>query len=269
MTLAVVIDALADRLTSGLDGVSVSDVQPGGEDDLPAVVIAVEDASQQLIGLGGIPRAAQTGSLEVTDIIDLSDPVLEFGEEAIDMIHADRLGALLAHGPVVDPEDTSVSDDDGPYELVASDPAGRQVSVDPDAGEVRFGQPLPATGTLTLTYRIGMWEVNTIRFSGKLSLQSTAPAPSAVANLSREVAFLLAQPQEAFTQLAPLSWGHVTPADAGQDPAHAQALRYRFDFELEQVSLPTGGGVIDRVAFTSATDDLTEEFDVIREGNGV
>ncbi len=269
MSLAFVVDTLAERISTGLTGVGAGDVRAGSAADLPTVVISIEDAAQQLVGIGEVPRGPRTGSLEVVDVIDLAVATLDFGDDVVDLVPAGRLTALLAHGPIVDPETADVTDDDGPYTLVDAAPAGRQVVVNQDAGQLEFGQPLPATGTLSVTYRIGMWDVSTVRFSGDVSLETTAAAPGDVAVLSRSVADLLAAPHPAFTRLAPLSWGPVTAAAAGTAPAHAQVLRYRFDFELEQVALPTGGGVIDTVAVTSATDSAIEKFDVAREGSGV
>jgi hypothetical protein len=267
MSLAIVVDTLADRLGTELTGVTVSDVEPGSVSALPVVVISVEDAAALLAGIGESPGGSKTGSLAVTDAIDLANPTLEFGNEVVELIPPDRLTAILAHGPIVDTETVAVSDGDGSYVLVDTVPSGREVHIDAGAGLVTFGQPLPASGTLSITYRIGMWDVAVVRFSGELTVEISSIEDSGVVAVSRTVANLLSQPHPAFARIAPLSWGAVTRTNVGGDPAHTQILRYRFDFELEQVALPTGGGVIDTVVVTSATDSAIETFDVTQQGS--
>lgn len=262
MSLAIVVDTLAERLGTELPGVTVSDVTPGSVLALPAVVISVQDAAALLAGIGESPGGSRTGSLAVTDTIDLADPTLDFGNEVVELIPPDRLTAILAHGPIVDAETVAVSDEDGAYVLVDALPSGREVRIDAGAGHVAFGQPLPAAGTLSVTYRIGMWDVVTVRFSGEVILEIFSIEDTGVVTVSRTVANLLSQPHPAFARIAPHSWGAVTRTNVGGDSAHAQVLRYRFDFELEQVALPTGGGVIDTVVVTSATDSAIETFDV-------
>jgi hypothetical protein len=267
MNLAIVVDTLADRVNAGLSGVAASDMRPTSVADLPVVAISVEDAARPLVGVGEFLGGPRTGSLEVTDTIDLAEPTLDFGDEVVVLVPPDRLTAIVAHGPIVDAETVSVSDGDGPYALVDGAPSGREVRIDTDAGLVEFGQPLPADGTLSVTYRIGMWDVATVRFSGELILETVAQDDEATALVSRSVAGLLAERDTTFARLMPLSWGVVTSTTVGGDLAHIQILRYRFDFELEQVALPTGGGVIDTVAVTSAADSAIETFDVTQQGS--
>ena len=267
MNLAIVVDTLADRVNSGLSGVAASDMRPGSVADLPAIAISVEDAARPLVGVGEFLGGPRTGSLEVIDTIDLTDPILDFGDEVVVLVPADRLTAIVAHGPIVDAETVTASDGGGGYVLVDDAPSGREMRIDTDAGVVEFGQPLPDTGTLSVTYRIGMWDVTTARFSGNLIVEALAEDDMATALLSRGVAGLLAERDATFAKLIPLSWGVVTSTTVGGAAAHTQILRYRFDFELEQVALPTGGGVIDTVAVTSAADSAIETFDVTQQGS--
>lgn len=267
MSLAVVVDTLADRLEA-TTAATASDQSPAAAADLPHVTITVDEAVQPLIGIGETPRGTRTGSLAVTSEVDLADPTLDFGDDTVDLVSPDRLTFVIPNGPVVRPEEVTVSDDDGPYDLVDVDPAGRQVAVDIDLGELTFGQPLPSAGTLEVELFIGMWDVTVIRYSGTVALDLRDTSPAAVAGLSRSTADELGRPTGAFDRLVPATWGAVAAVSVGNDQAHSQTLRFRFDFELEQPSLPTGGGVIRTVEVTSTTDGTTEEYDVTLEGSG-
>ncbi len=266
MSLAVVIDTLAPGLTAAT-GATASDLEPGAAADLPHVTITIDEATQPLVGIGEIPRGTRTGSLAVTSEIDLADPTLSFGDEVVDLVSGDRRTFIIPNGPVVRPEEVTATDDDGVYTLVDASPSGREFAVDTDLGELAFGQALPDTGSLRVEFFIGMWDVTTVRYSGGLELAGYATDAGAAADLSRVLSGALDRPDPAFTRITPIAWGAVTAVTIGDDPAHSQVLRYRFDFELEQPSLPTGGGVIRTVAVTSATDGAIEEFDVTHEGS--
>jgi hypothetical protein len=266
MSLAVVVDTLAGRLQTAT-GASASDVRPADAAAVPHVTITLDDATRSMAGIGEIPRSTRSGSLPVTSEIDLGNPTLEFGNETVQLVSPDRLTFIIPHGPVVRPEEVTVSDDDGAYAVVDVAPAGRQVRVDVDLGELVFGQALPGNGTLRADFFIGRWDVTSVRYGGDLILDVIDSAPAAVAALSRAVADELDRPGPAFDRLNATAWGAVTAVTVGADAAHSQVLRYRFEFELEQPSLPTGGGVLRTVAVTSDTDGTTEQYEVTHEGS--
>ena len=90
-----------------------------------------------------------------------------------------------------------------------------------------------------------------------------------ISSLVRTVANVLATPDPGI-RLAPLSWGSadrpaVSPLPAG---VQVQELAFRVDAEVEQPSLPTGGGVISDVAITLRAAEnavtRTETFDIRR-----
>ncbi len=279
MSLAVIVDHVAIRLAAGLDGdTTVGDVVPTGADQVPAVTLELDDVTSVLGGIGRIPRGTRTGALPVTTEVDLADPVLDLGGgETLRLVPADRLSVVLPHGPLVRADGSadgtfSAADltvtDAAPWQVVAGPPSGRQVRPDPDAGMLRFGEALPATGTLHLEYRVGTWDSTVSRFQGVLRVRVTADA-DAVSALARQVADVLATPDPGM-RLAPLSWGAadrpaVSPLPTG---ARVQQLTFRVDAEVEQPLLPTGGGVISDVAVTLRAAEnavtRTETFDVRR-----
>jgi len=279
VSLAVIVDHVSALLTAGLDGdTTVGDVVPTSADQVPAVTLDLDEVTSVLGGIGRIPRGTRTGALPVTTEVDLADPVLDLGGgETVTLVPADRLSVVLPHGPLVRADGTatgtfSAADltvrDADPWQVVAGPPTGRQVRPDPDAGLLHFGEALPATGTLHLDYRIGAWDSTVSRSQGRLRVRVTADGAD-LSSLVRTVANVLATPDPGI-RLTPLSWGSadrtaVSPLPAG---VRVQELTYRLDAEVEQPSLPTGGGVISDVAVTLRAAEnavsRTETFDIRR-----
>ena len=206
--------------------------------------------------------------------------MLDLGDgETLRLVPDDRRSLVLPHGPLVRADGTATEPfgagdlqvrDTSAYVVVAAPPSGRQVRPDVDAGVLRFGQALPASGTLRATYRIGAWDVVVARYQGHLEARVTA-AREALTPLVRRVAAALDASDPA-CRLVPVAWGSSArpPADS-ELPAAAmqQDLGYAFDAEVETPLLGSGGGVIARVAVTlrqasSDTDPAphTESFAV-------
>lgn len=284
MSLAVVVDHLTERMTARLDpGTTVGDATPESA-DLPAVTIGIADVTSRLGGVGRIPRGTRTGALEVSLSVDLASPVLDLGGgESLLLVPADRRTLVLPHGPLVradgTPDDpfTAVDlkvRDTSSWSVVAVAPTGKQMRPDVDAGLLRFGQALPATGTLLVTYFIGLWDSVVSRYQGRLSVTVTANRDQLHA-LTRKVADLLALPDPA-VRLAPLSWSTTARLATGMPAqARSQQLGYVFDAEVEQPLLTSGGGVIADVSVTLRAAEngqtRTESFDVVgtrKEGQG-
>jgi hypothetical protein len=278
VTLAVVVDHVAARLSSGLgDGHTVGDTAPETA-GLPAVTLAVSEVANRLVGIGRVPRGTRGGALAVTAVVDLATPVRDLGGgETLLLVPADRRSLVLPHGPLVradgtpDPPFTGTDltvRDVADWAVTSAAPSGRQVRPDVDAGLLRFGQPLPASGTLRVGYFIGLWDTTVSRYQGRLDVRITADRDELGA-LTRRVAEILARPDEA-VRLAPSSWGSTTRPAPGELPSQArgQVLAYHFDAEVEQPLLGSGGGVIADVAVTlraaEAGQTRTESFDIVR-----
>lgn len=274
MTLVPVVDALVARLRDELpDGVTVADAHPAAAGDVPSVAVSLLDASQRLQGIGRTPRGPRRGALAVRDRVDLTDPVLRVDGDEVELLSPDRRELLVAHGPMVQldgSEPPPLSGDDltvvvagEPVTVVTADPQPGQVRADAGLGRLLFGSALPATGTVIVDYRIGVWDVESVRFEGTLAVDVYDEDTAGTTALTRQVAEALARPPAAFPRLRPASWGAASGFRPAQGPLRrAQRLTYAFDFDLEVPSLPTGGGIIRRVAVTSHHDSETENFDV-------
>jgi len=276
MTLAVVLDRVAERLTARLGaGTAVGDVTPDA-DGLPAVTLGIDGVTSRLGGVGRTPRGTHRGALPVTLRIDLANPVLDLGDgETLLLVPVDRRTLVLPHGPLVradgTPDDPFTSadltvHDTSDWAVVAAPPVGKQVRPDVDAGLLRFGQPLPGAGTLSVAYVIGLWDAVVSRFQGRLSVVVTTNRAD-LGSLTRQVADALDAPDPDM-RLAPLSWGRTQTLSSGMpDEARSQELGYVFDAEVEQPLLTSGGGVIADVAVTlrAAENDKTrtETFDIV------
>jgi hypothetical protein len=136
----------------------------------------------------------------------------------------------------------------------------------PDTGQLRFPAALAAAGTLVLGYFVGEWEVRTARYQGTLSLETFAADLVGVDALSRQVDVALEDaPISGLHQLSPRAWGPVAAVDTTRGDSRGRALTYRFDFELIEPKLATGGGLITTVAVDSSPG--SEHFAVTREGS--
>lgn len=276
MSLAIVVDHLTTRLRLQLGaGTTVGDAA-AVNDGLPAVTLSLADVVSRGVGVGRVPRGTRTGALEVTLEVDLANPVLDLGGgESLQLVPGDRRTLVLPHGPLVRADGSADQPfaagdlqvrDLSPYVVVGTAPTGREVRPDVDAGVLRFGQPLPAAGTLRVTYRIGAWDVVVSRFQGRLGVRTTA-ARADLGPLTRRVATALDAPDTA-VRLTPLAWGSTAlSGESGLPPtAQQQDLGYGFDAEVEEPLIGSGGGVIARVAVRLRPDPdtspLVEVFDV-------
>lgn len=274
MTLVPVVDALVSRLRDELpDAVTVADAHPAAAGDLPAVTVSLFDTSQRLEGIGRTPRGPRRGALEIHDRVDLAHPVLRIDGDEVDLLSPDRRELVLAHGPVVQADGSEpppLSGDDltvvvanDPVTVVTADPQAGEVRADADLGRLVFGSALPVAGTVVVDYRIGVWDVENVRFEGTLALDVYDDDSAATTALARQVAGALSRPSDSFPRLRPASWGAAAAFRPEQGPVRRTLrLTYAFDFDLESPSLPTGGGVIRRVEVAGQHDSETENFDV-------
>ncbi|MEM8960464.1 MAG: hypothetical protein AAGD38_03215 [Acidobacteriota bacterium] len=283
--LATLADTLRDAL--GADASSVGGAQPSIAADLPAVTLSAGATRVARLGMGRVMRE-QTGVFAVTASVDLAAPTIDFGDEQVELLSADRLTLHLPHGPLVGADgsdgpladaDLTVELDGGSLTVVAVEPQSGEVRADGRTGTLSFGTPLPATGTLEVAYHIGRWEVHSSDLSTRLDIEVAAANAEGVDSLSRRLATELdverlhdIVPTLRIWRLTPLAWGPITPATGTAD-ARRRQLAYDLTASWQVPILPTTGGVIRRVEVTLLipeptseelpTDHLEERFDVV------
>jgi hypothetical protein len=277
LSLLAVLGALAGRLEAALDDdVTVGDSAPAAADDLPAVTLGASDVTERLAGIGRIPRGTRTGALALEQEIDLANPVLDLGGgETLQLLSADRRTLILPNGPLVRADGVgeppfAAADlrarNGGDWTNVSGDPGPGEVRPDIDEGVLRFGAALPGSGQLSLRYHVGQWDVTVSRYQGVLDVSVAAATAEAVRTLVADVDAALAE-RHADVRLAPRGSGASSPTELGTESAHVRQLSYRFDAELEEPVLTSGGGVITRIAVDVHVDDAAESFAVAREGS--
>jgi hypothetical protein len=267
VSLARVVDAFAAHLAAAMADppAVIGAMRPTRTADLPAVTLSIRAVDQKLVSIGGRPAPSRKGSLPVGQEFDLTDPTVTFPDgETVNLLSVDRRSLHFPFGPVVaadgaevdslGPDDLTISIEGAALPIVAPDPGSGQASGIPALGEVRFGSPVPVTGSLRVDFFIGEWEVRTARYQGELIVEAADDDAVVVEDLSADVeATLLAADASTFAglrALRPLSLGPVV-ADPGIAQGRLRELVCAFDFELEEATLGTGGGVIGAVAVDS------------------
>jgi hypothetical protein len=286
MALPPLLDAVRDFLETALTPAPklIGDGYPVAAAELPAVTMSLSEVSQRLRGIGRVPVPTLRGALPVDTTLDLANPVVTFPDDTVQLLSGDRKTVQLAHGPLVRADGTATQPFAagdlrvvlGPttFTPVADVPKAGEVQVLPDTAQLLFAAPLPASGTLALGYFVGEWEVRTARYQGVLSLETFATDLAGVNTLSRQVATALDDPRiPGLQQVNPIGWTAVAGADPARAQARGRALTYRFDYELVEPNLATGGGLIVDVAVKTVLEPAdapsAEEkvFDVTREGS--
>ncbi|HKE20250.1 MAG TPA: hypothetical protein VKB80_35495 [Kofleriaceae bacterium] len=279
MSLGAVVDALGAFLMDAATPrpAIAGGTAPADAGDLPAVTLSISGATRVLVGVGRIPRPPRTGALQVSTSVNLADPVLRFpGEPDVPLLSNGRRTFQVPHAPLVTADGSPVGplgDDDlavsagvTTFAIVGDPPTGNEVRPDAATGILTFGDPLPASGTLQLAYFIGQWNVRSMRYQGLLGVDVFGADAEEAEALSRSVdSALLAEPVGTVPGLrgiAPDAWGGVVGAAAPED-ARVRSIRYRIDYEVEDVVVPTGGGVIARVRVLSHVDGASEVFEVV------
>ncbi|MEM9519491.1 MAG: hypothetical protein AAGA37_09230 [Actinomycetota bacterium] len=274
MTMTEVLDGFGRFLDERVAG-TVGPTVPTAATDLPAVTLTLAAIERALTSIGSRPSPSRTGALSVARSIDLTDASVDFPDgESVQLLSDDRRTLHLPFGPAVAAggedvatlanADLSVEIDGAAVTVVAETPAAGQVRGEPARGQLTFGSPLPATGTLTLRYFIGEWEVETARFQGDLVVIAADTDAAGAHALSRSVITELdAATPTSLTGLFgihPLAAGAVIPIP-GLATAHQRELTYRFDFEVERIALGSGGGVIRSIEVDSVVDHANELSD--------
>lgn len=275
MTVTAMLGALADHLDGALPGnPSIGPVEPASNGDLPAVALSLADIEPTLPAIGRMPAPVRTGALQVDTSVDLADPVLRLPGEDVTLLSPDRRLLQLPHGGIVRADgsdlppfgvaDLLVRRGATTFTPVTGTPGTGEYQPDPVTGALTFGSPLPATGTLTLRYFVGAWEVAVERYAGVVTLDAFASSAAAAVALSDQVVELLAGGGvSGVRRLDPLTVGPVVAAGFGN--ARRRRLTYRFQYEREIATIRTSGGPIRTVAVDaqsegSPTETATESF---------
>jgi hypothetical protein len=287
VNLGGVLERFAGHLATALalPASAVSGVVPSASNELPALALSLSSVTEQRAGVGNIPRPTQKAALDIEIAIDLAAPRLVLDGETIELVSDGGHVLQLPTGPVVrrDGSGPPLTADDiaitigatsvgfttgapGPNQFAVDRVAAEALGFgDPEtAGVLRFGDAL-TTGTLRARYHIGQWDVTASRFRGELRVEVFAAAAAAVDAMSRAIGEALTPAATALGrvyELTATSWSAITvaPEPLGTT-GRTRALTYRFDFELEEPVVRTGGALISRVKVHIAPPE-DEHFDI-------
>jgi hypothetical protein len=268
--LAAVRDALTSApLVPAVPLGHVGVAEPVAAADLPAVVLSLDTTSRVSVGLGERSELL-TGALATRTAVDLASPVLP-GEPAFSLVDDTRTLLTLFHGGQVhadgseattplDPADITVTLDGAPVTVVPGVPNAGQVRADPIAGQLRFGTPLPAAGTVVADYFLGQWERRVERAAGTLRVDACAATGAEAASLGDAVVSRLLEPGVVplgTLGLAGLSSVELLPARPDPPAAAAVVAHFRrraafaFDFQRLVDRADSSGGIIRRIPITA------------------
>jgi hypothetical protein len=236
-------------------------------EELPAVTISVVDASQRGTGIGGFGGTVPPGA-HVEATVDLARPAAATPPAALS---GDRLTLRVPAGPLVT--------DGGPdgvvtvavagkaLAVVTDEPAKGQVQPDPERGELHFGAPLPAKGTLRLSYPVA--ELRSGSWRGTLAVDVTAADAAGVEGVCGQLGSALGAARgnvPGLRSLGVTSWGPIDRPDGAFAGERRRRISCSFDYEA--LELPAAEWPLKVVSVVSSTDgDGLERFDVQREGS--
>lgn len=267
--------ALINALQSYLEAANLSPppntvgvVETADTNDLPAIVISMKDLIVPSAGLGE-HRLEVRGALAANSDIDLAAPILPGTD--FNLLSPDRLNLKLFHGGLVDMEgsDTSLGADDiqvrlnaTSFNVVPAPPASGEVSVIPQAGQLLFADPLPASGSLSADYFLGHWERRVEQLGGILNVLIIGTDDNDTQLLSDAVMIAMAQAPDSVSGLRKLSLHSAatvssystTPAARPPQIRRQRLLSWMFDFEHIIDQPESSGGMIHRINLSSQAD---------------
>jgi hypothetical protein len=260
-SMTTLVQSLALTPTPKLIGV----IEPFGNDELPALVVSVDECRRLGNGLGQRAALIVHGALAWQAVINLAQPVLP-SDPSFSLLSPDRRQLTLPHGGLVTRDgamdaltaaDIQVVVNGATRTLVTTAPAGDQYMADPLIGRLTFGQPLPDTGAIAVSYFLGQWERRVVRGEGVLRLAVVASDANTARDLSERVLSALDDPTIGLPPgLARLEVSEI--GTVGPDPTLVRARRRlaRFSFEFEQeINTPeSSGGVIQRIPVQALVD---------------
>jgi hypothetical protein len=230
--------------------------EPVSTSELPAIVLEVAQIKQLGNGLGERSQLITDGALPWTATINLANPVLP-EEPTFRLLSQNRLELVLPHGGLVRADgsqgplssaDFSVTVAGIARPIVAANPTGNQVTVDPQTGHLVFATALPATGNVTANYFLGQWEERTSRISGLLRILILDGTPSIVGDLSDAVVEALQPPRSkaiaGLHGMSLVSLGSIQAPDAALANSRARIALFSFEYELKINRPDSSGGII-------------------------
>ena len=231
-------------------------IEPALAAELPAVVLSLDEVHRLGAGLGERSQLITAGALPWQANIDLANPVLP-AESDFRLLSPDRLQLILPHGGLKQKDggdgafgsaDIAVRLGAVLFTVVDAAPAATEVSVDPLAGSLRFGAPLPATGTLRVDYVLGQWERRVIPIAGVIRVDVYGADAGAAVALSAAAMQALGNATgtelRGLRKLALSQIGPVRASDAAHASARLRSARLVFDYEHEMNRPDSSGGVI-------------------------
>jgi hypothetical protein len=256
--------------------------EPVAAGELPALVLSLETVQRRG---GGLAEGATVveGALAVSARIDLANPVLP-EEPSFVLLSADRLTLVLPHGGWVKADgssgplaaaDLQVTVAGAPRTVVNAAPGPAEVRPDATVGTLLFGAALPAAGLVEATYFLGQWERIVTPIAGTLRIDVRGADAGAVGTLGSAVLGVLVgrgTPMGGLRKIALGQLGSVAAPDTALANSRGRALHFAFEYDHEENTPASSGGVIRRVPITSRLEALTVDrasgaiqIDVIEE----
>jgi hypothetical protein len=270
--LSAVHDYLAAKPLSPVVAANrIGALEPSALGDLPCLVLSLEATGRRRVGLGDRSDLMR-GALSVPVSIDLANPALP-GDPTFSLIDNTRRVVILPHGGLVRsdgaealaplaPGDITVRVDDVPVTVVPGAPGPGEVQADPIVGQLRFGDPLKAVGTLGIVYFLGQWERRVERIAGVLRADACAGSGTEADRLGASCVTRLLAPDAAqsiqqLTSIELTVLGSVEQRPAPPPPPNVGVTHFRrraaFAFEYHRLvdRVESSGGVIHRVPLVS------------------
>jgi hypothetical protein len=230
--------------------------EPVQNNELPAVVLSLENLTRLGRGLGERSAVITGGALPWRATIDLANPVLP-EDPSLRLLDAARLVLTLPHGGLVrtdgsqgtpGPGDLKVSVDGVDRPVVSGAPTGLEVRPDPPTGRLTFATPLAPAGTLTADYFLGAWEQRVFRMTGRLRVAVWGMSISGIVDLSNSVMAALQAPAavglQGLNELRVEELGSIAWPQAAFPAVRFRSIGFGFEFEGE-VNVPeSSGGII-------------------------
>ncbi|HEY8210998.1 MAG TPA: hypothetical protein VIG99_26125 [Myxococcaceae bacterium] len=270
--MAVEISFLS-ALKAFLDGLALSPspnvamAEPVAAQDLPAVVLSLEQAARPSVGLGDQGATIRNGALAWSAQIDLAQPFLpDDPGHTFSLVSGNRLQLTLPHGGLVHQDgttDTPLTGTDltvnvagANRPVVAGAPIGMQVQPNAGTGVLTFALALPGSGMANVAYFLGQWERRVERLNGVLRLDVLAANPADAQAVADGVLGALLDPaaKQGVPRLQSISLQSLTsigPPETAAANGRRRQARLAFQYEHDVDRPESAGGVIQQIPFTA------------------
>jgi hypothetical protein len=250
--------------------VQIGGAEPSADNEMPAIVLSLESTARVNPGLGQRAQLITNGVLPWADTIDLANPVLA-DDPTFTLLDPTRKLLTLTHGGLVKqdgsdpgitplaPADITVKVANAPRTVVSGAPGANEVRADGRIGQLTFGDALPATGIVQVTYFLGQWEQRLERIAGVLRVDVCSATANDTLALSDAVVDALLAPAaqsniRRLIALTPVSLGSIGIPETAPK-ARRRTARWTFSFEQEVNTPDSSGGIIARIPVTSQLGD--------------